>query len=248
MSRFAGGVQMANVEQMTLPELDQAKTDVLAALDGADNPNGAKADNSGFNETIGVLTGASMFVMALQAVAAIGQAPQPQQQQQQASQSRDFLTGKKKAPTSTFIGQAHVNTLAQRAQPAVRAAVQSQQLMQGKPARAGSIFATRGRGIDLIERANIASGSTKSKVKGAKVSPEVAQRLLPDALKIQLGVILRAENNLSLNALASAPDDARAKRSMERLSGEQQSKMMRSQPALKAVVAPPKPPAPSATA
>lgn len=249
MSKFASGPQLANVEQMSLSDLDQAEAKI-SAQDSAD-PSGSGADSPAMNKAVGAMSGFTALEAIVEVLTDLTQSPASQPAAQHASSTtRDFLTGKhKKAAPSAFIPQPQAQALVRKAEPIVRASVRAVPLMQDnrKPARSnflnGGGKKGHGKGIDLFERANIAQSSMQSATKGMKASPEIASRLLSDERKLQLGMIRRAKDNLSFAAIQSAPTDARARNAFDHLGQEQQSKMMRMSAAPK--MAAPSAPAPS---
>lgn len=254
MSKFTANMQMADTDQMTLPDIDQAKSDVIAALDGADNKPSPEADNAGFNEAFGAITGLSAVIGVAQLISDVVQPQEPQQVAQERS-GTEFMTGKKAAP-SKYIDRKQADVLVRKAEPIVRAARAPVPLLQaGKrpvpmlgakaapaPARKAG---RRAAAYDLSERVNIASSSVKSTVKGAALSPEAAAQL-----KFKLGLLQRAEGSLSVKAAQAAPDDARAKNSLTRFSQDNQLKVAPKAPQMqmeapKPQVSAPKPPTPT---
>ncbi len=234
MSKFTATMQTADTEQMTLPDIDQAKADVTAALDGAGNTPSRGSDNAGFNEAFGAITGLSAIIGVAQVIADVMQPQQPEQERS----GTDFLTGKKKQ--SKYVSQQQAALLIRKADPVVRAARPPVSLMQmGKqPARMlgakpAAPKAGKGGRHDLVERSNIASSSLKSGVKGAALSPEAVDRL-----KIQLGRLRRAEANVSLKAAENAPNDARVKNSITRFSQDKQVKIAPKAPEMQALKPP----------
>lgn len=255
MSKFTANMQMADTDQMTLPDIDQAKSDVIAALDGADNKPSPDADNAGFNEAFGAITGLSAVIGVAQLISDVMQPQDPQQSAQERS-GTEFMTGKKAAP-SKYINRKQADVLVRKADPVVRAARAPVPLLQAgkrpvpmlgaKAAAPAPARKAGGRAAahDLSERVNIASSSMKSTVKGAALSPEAT-----DQLKFKLGLLQKAEGSLSFKAAQAAPDDARAKNSLSRFSQDNQIKVAPKAPEMKMQepkpqVSAPKPPTPT---
>ncbi len=226
MSKFNQQIVSSNTDQMTLGDIDQAKSDVTAALDGADNAGrSAKPDNVGFNEAVGAMLGLSPIIAAAQVIADLAQ---PQQQQEN-TQTRDFLSGKKK--DSRYISRSNMDLLVRRAEPVVRATAQPVSLLQvnkRKPALLGAKPASKG--ADLRERSAIAGSSLGSPTKGARASRPALSREEIDRLKMQLGRLQNAEQNLSGKAFDNGGNDARVKNALSRFSQEQQIKFIAKMP------------------
>ena len=214
--------QFTNINEMSLPKVDQAVQDVSAKLAGGQQGG----ENDFFVGLVGAAMGAPAVFEGVQAMMALRQNAQ---QQAQAPATTDFLTGKKNKKSSFFTPVQH-QAWVQQSAPVVRAARGTVDLMAAQKGKTGflgaSAPAARGVHLDVHERATITSSFLHSPSKGVNDKEGLSAKTRSEH-HYTLGALKQAQDKPSLSAIAQSPADQRSKSAYMRLSQDNQIKVAR---------------------